>query len=185
MRNGTCLSRPVTLGRRRYRVLSVSPGSVSQTASGAVESCPGGRRRGSYCIRNPGNRFLTLAAVPQMLFAGEHVPMVGICAIEPEQPVEIKAARAQISDGPKSRFGRFNLTRTQHEHLLEENGVYLFAIYRDAGEPELLGLLGVRAVIVEEELRPKWYSVDGREDDYQVAASRLPIDGLAGEADAE
>lgn len=117
------------------------------------------------------------------LFASELVPMVGICVIEPGQPVEVKAARAVISDGPNTRYGRFNLTRKQHERLLKENGVYLFVIYSGDDEPELLGLLAVPAVIVEEELRPKWYSVDGREDYYQVAASRLPIDGLGGDRD--
>lgn len=92
--------------------------------------------------------------------------MVGICAIDSGQAVGIKAARTQISDGRNTRYDRFKLTRTQHERLLVEDGVYLFAIYRDDSELELFGLLTVLAVIVEKELRLTWYSVDGREDYY-------------------
>lgn len=121
------------------------------------------------------------------LFASAQVPMVGICVIEPGQPVEIKAARAVISNGTRSRCGRFYLTRAQHEQLLEAGGVYLFAIYveGDDGDPELLGLLAIPAVIVEEELRATWYEVDHRSDYYQLSASRLPIDGLGGDRDGE
>jgi len=120
------------------------------------------------------------------LFSNRTVPMVGICAILPEQPVEIKAARAQISDGSNSRNGRYNLTRAQHERLVAEDGVYLFAVYRGGDDPELLGLLATLALIVEEEFRDTWYSAgSGREDYYQLSASRLPIDGLGGESSAE
>lgn len=124
------------------------------------------------------------AEVEIALFHSEQVPMVGICAIEDHVPVEIKAARATISDSPISRKGRFQIHRPQHERLLEENGVYLFALYREGADgEELLGLLAVPAVIIEEELRSTWYEVDGREDYWQLSASRLPIDGLGGEAD--
>ena len=122
------------------------------------------------------------------LFANDDVPMVGICVIEPGQPVEIKAARTTISNGTRSRCGRFYLTRRQHEQLIEQDGVYLFAIYVDEdddGDPELLGLLAIPAVIVEEELRNTWYEVDGRSDYYQLSADRLPIDGLGGDSGAE
>jgi len=119
------------------------------------------------------------------LFASNQVPMVGMCVIEPGQPVEIKAARATISNGTRSRCGRFYLTRRQHEKLVETSGVYLFVIYGGDDDPELLGLLAIPAIIVEEELRPKWYSVDGRSDYYQLSADRLPIDGLGGDSGAE
>jgi hypothetical protein len=119
------------------------------------------------------------------LFHSEQVPMVGICVIEDDVPVEIKAACATISDGTESRNGRFQIHRPQHEQLLDAGGVYLFALYSEGvdGE-ELLGLLAVPAVIIEEELRSTWYEVDGRDDYWQLSASRLPIDGLGGEADA-
>jgi hypothetical protein len=121
------------------------------------------------------------------LFASEQVPMLGICVIEPGQPVEIKAASATISSGTRSCAGRFYLTRGQHERLVAENGVYLFAIYteEDDGDPELLGLLAVPAVIVEEELRSTWYCVDWRSDYYQLSASRLPFDDLGGDRRVE
>jgi len=81
---------------------------------------------------------------------------------------------------------RFYLTRAQHEQLLEAGGVYLFTIYVEVGDdPELRGMLAVPAVIVEEELRPKWYNVDGRSDYYQISARRLPIDGLGGDGRAD
>ncbi|MBP1985930.1 hypothetical protein [Halolamina salifodinae] len=124
-------------------------------------------------------------AIPEVaLFASKQIPMVGMCVIEPGQPVEIKAARATISNGSRSRCGRFYITRRQHEKLVETGGVYLFVIYGedDDGDEELLGLLAVPAVIVEEELRPTWYEVDGRSDYYQLSADALPIDGLGGEA---
>jgi hypothetical protein len=119
------------------------------------------------------------------LFASNDVPMVGTCVIEAGQPVEIKAARAVISNGTRTRCGRFYITRKQHEKLIESDGVYLFAVYESGDDPELLGLLAIPAVIVEEELRDTWYSVDGRSDYYQVSAHRLPIDGLGGDRGAE
>jgi len=119
------------------------------------------------------------------LFATEDVPMVGICVIETATPVEIKAARAVISNGTRTRCGRFYLTRRQHERLLDADGVYLFAIYDGDDDPELLGLLAIPAIIVEEELRDTWYEVDGRSDYYQLSADRLPIDGLGGDSGAE
>jgi len=123
------------------------------------------------------------ATPERAIFSSEILPMVGICAIEPGTPVEIKSARAEISNGTRSRCGRFYLTRTQHERLIEENGVYLFAVYNDGSETELLGLLATLAVIVEEELRRTWYSAASREDYYQISAEWLPIDGLGGETD--
>ena len=120
------------------------------------------------------------------LFASEQVPMVGICVIEPGQPVEIKAANATISSGTRTCAGRFYLTKSQHERLVEANGVYLFAIYAETdNDPELLGLLAVPAVIVEDELRDTWYEVEHRSDYYQLSASRLPIDGLGGDRRVE
>lgn len=120
------------------------------------------------------------------LFHSHDVPMVGTCVIEPGQPVEIKAARTTISCGTRSSTGRFYLTRSQHERLVEENGVYLFAIYIDEDDdPDLLGLLAIPAVIVEEELRDSWYEVDHRSDYFQLSASRLPIDGLGGDRRVE
>jgi len=109
------------------------------------------------------------------------LPMMGILAIEPGTPGEIKGARATISDGTESRNGRFYIRRQQHERLVARDGVYIFAVYR-ASDNELLGLLATLAVIVEEELRETWYDAGpGREDYYQLSASRLPIDGLGGE----
>ena len=119
------------------------------------------------------------------VFASEVLPMLGILAIEPGTPGEIKAARVTISDGTESRTGRFYIRRQQHERLVARDGVYIFAIYR-AADNELLGLLATLAVIVEEELRETWYDAGpGREDYYQLSASRLPIDGLGGECGAE
>jgi len=119
------------------------------------------------------------------VFASEALPMLGICAIEPGTPGEIKGARATISDGTASRNGRFYIRREQHERLVARDGVYIFAIYRQA-DNELLGLLATLAVIVEEELRESWYSAgDGREEYYQLSASRLPIDGLGGDHGGE
>jgi hypothetical protein len=120
------------------------------------------------------------------LFASDTLPMVGTCVIEPGQPVGIKAASATISSGTRSCAGRFYLTRSQHERLVAENGVYIFAIYVDEDDdPELLGLLAIPAVIIEEELRDTWYEVDHRSDYYQLSASRLPIDGLGGDRRVE
>lgn len=126
-------------------------------------------------------------ATPEVaLFASDQVPMAGTCVIEPEQPVEIKAACVTISMGTRSRCGRFYIRRRQHERLVEAGGVYLFVLYEEDGEDqELLGMLAIPAVIVEDELRDTWYSVDGREDYYQLSADRLPIDGAGGDAGAE
>ncbi|AFK20216.1 hypothetical protein E6P09_14090 [Haloferax mediterranei ATCC 33500] len=51
---------------------------------------------------------------------------VGICLLKPGTVVEIESA--MVVYGEAQRRGRFLLRRSQHEHLLEEGGVYLFAV---------------------------------------------------------
>lgn len=118
------------------------------------------------------------AVTATALFASDAVPMVGICVVERDTPVEIKAALATISDGSHSRRGRFTLRRDQHERLLESNGVYCFVVYEPGDEDdteELLGLLVVPAFEIED-IRSTWYEPSGRADYWQLSLARLPID---------
>lgn len=66
--------------------------------------------------------------------------------------IEIKACSRRISDGSRSRRGRFYLRRRQHEQLLERGAWYLFVVYEsdDDGEiEEIVGTLAVPARVVD------------------------------------
>lgn len=123
----------------------------------------------------------------------------GIDVVEAGTPIEFKAAAYRISDGTGIRRGRLNLRKQQHETLLENDGVYLAAVYEldedeleaadqdDELPLEVLGLLAVPAERVETEYRSDWYPLEGPRYDYtQLRWSKLPFNGsLAAETDHE
>ena len=91
----------------------------------------------------------------------------------PDVPIEIKAARVRLAS---ERRGRFYLRRRQHERLLAEGGVYVFAVYEEAPGRPIPGLRVAAADAVDALLPDGWTDIDGprSETDYrQLAWSRL------------
>ena len=116
------------------------------------------------------------------------LPLVGLSEIVPGTPVEIKAAQYRISDGPQSRFGRFQIRRKQHERLLEDDGAYLYAVYRPEDgpddDPEVIATVLVAAETVER-YRNDWYDVAGRETYTQLRWTMFPFEALLDDIDRE
>lgn len=66
------------------------------------------------------------AIVEELIEPSSALPFVGIVVLESGTPVEIKSV--SVVYGQEQRRGRFQPRRGQHEALLEDGGVYLFAI---------------------------------------------------------
>jgi hypothetical protein len=69
--------------------------------------------------------------------------------------------------------GRFYFRPEQHAELLEEGGVYLFAVCDADPERELLALKVVPATVVDDALLSWIDGGDGRSDFAQLAWSRI------------
>ncbi|WP_226010508.1 hypothetical protein [Halomicrobium salinisoli] len=100
------------------------------------------------------------------------VPFVGICLLERGTVVEIKSAQVTYADGAR---GRFYVRPAQHEALLEDGGVYLFAVCTSDADREVLALKVVPATVVDDVLgEDPWIDGGaGRSDYAQVAWSRI------------
>lgn len=79
-------------------------------------------------------------------FPGDLVSMLECISVQSGTVIEIKSAVKYLTNG---RSGRFYLRPDQHEQLVEEGGVYAFAVCTD-DERDLLGLKIVPAAVVEE-----------------------------------
>lgn len=98
------------------------------------------------------------------MFAGDPDELLwgGICAVEPETPVEIKATLAVRSSGQGSqRNGAWVIKRAPHEQLLDAGGVYLLVVYQQRRGREHLARMIVPAATVDDVADGKWYDVGG------------------------
>ena len=66
------------------------------------------------------------ARVSELLSPSPMLPFVGMCLLEVGTAVEIKSTMAVY--GEAQARGRFYLRRKQHRRLVDEAGVYLFAV---------------------------------------------------------
>jgi hypothetical protein len=118
------------------------------------------------------------AETTTLLEPSDLVTFSGICLLERATVVEIKSAMVVLASG---RCGRYQLRRGQHEALLEESGLYLFAVCQPTPSRGVLALKVVPASLVDE-LVTSW--IDGGEDclEYaQIAWSRLFDEAEVGE----
>jgi hypothetical protein len=100
----------------------------------------------------------------------EQLPMVGLCLLERGTLVEIKSVVVRYDGGSR---GRFYFRPEQHAALLEECGVYLFAVCEANPDRELLTLKVVPATVVDDALLSWIDGGDGRSDFAQLAWSRI------------
>lgn len=73
--------------------------------------------------------------------------LLDLDVVEPGTEVEIKAAQLRLASG---RRGRFFIRKRQHERLVDEGGVYLFAPYVPDGALPIRALAIATAVYVDE-----------------------------------
>lgn len=89
-----------------------------------------------------------------------------VLLVESGTPVEIKSAQTRLASGNR---GRFYLRKRQHERLVSEGAVYLFAVY----DPRALSVIAMHvapAVAVDERLPDGWTAVEDptrREDGFR------------------
>ncbi len=100
----------------------------------------------------------------------EQLPMVGLCLLERGTLVEIKSVIVRYDGGSR---GRFYFRPEQHSVLLEEGGVYLFAVCEADPEREILGLKVVPASVVDDALLSWIDGGEGRSRFAQLAWSRI------------
>ncbi|AFK18648.1 hypothetical protein E6P09_07685 [Haloferax mediterranei ATCC 33500] len=110
------------------------------------------------------------ALTTELLTPSRELPFVGICLLEPGTVVEIKSA--MVVYGEAQRRGRFLLRRSQHDHLLEEGGVYLFAVCAPNPARDIIAAKVVPASLVDE-FDFSWVSRKTRSDYAQVTWTQV------------
>lgn len=108
------------------------------------------------------------AVTTEAIWPTEDIHLGGICVIEPDTRVEIKSAAVRLASGQR---GRFYVRQKQHQQLLSDGSVYLFAIYAP-GSYDVLCLAGVPATIVDDRLS-SWRDLDRGETYTQVSWSSI------------
>jgi len=89
------------------------------------------------------------AATVQVLAPDTRAPFTyaGICLVDAGTGAEIKSTMLEIGSG---RRGRFQIRRRQHRHLLQNAGVYIFALCRPTYSREVVAVRVVPATLVDE-----------------------------------
>lgn len=109
----------------------------------------------------------TIASTPEL-------PITDREALADGTPVEIKSC--SVVYGEAQKRGRFYLRETQHTQLLEDEGVYLFAVCEPREDPdrEVIAMRVIPADVVGDEIVESWrVAMETRDRCYQVAWSQL------------
>lgn len=110
------------------------------------------------------------ARVSRLLCPSDALPFVGMCLLEVGTPVEIKST--MVVYGEAQSRGRFYLRRKQHQRLVDESGVYLFAVCKPQPSRPVIGAKVVPATTVGG-LVSSWIEAGDRADYAQLAWSRI------------
>jgi len=146
--------------------------------SGAVSSKRGGENAESAVIqRHPELEYVGDsearhydARVSQLLSPSPTLPFVGMCVLEVGTAVEIKST--MVVYGSAQTRGRFYLRRKQHQRLVDEAGVYLFAVCEPRPARPVIAAKVVPATSVGG-LVSSWIDGGDRADYAQLAWSRI------------
>lgn len=110
------------------------------------------------------------AVVDELLCPSKQLPFVGLCLLEVETVVEIKSVMVVIGEGQDP--GRFYLRKGQHEDLVSEAGVYLFAVCEPTPQRAVIAMKVVAATSVDDVVST-WIQCDGRATYAQVSWKRV------------
>lgn len=114
------------------------------------------------------------AVVESPITPSHECPMVGICLLEPGVCVELKSTIPWYDLG--TQRGRFQVRRGQHQRLLEDGGVYLFAVCVPERQRRPVAMKVVPATTVDHEVVDglAWISAGADREDYcQFSWSRV------------
>lgn len=110
------------------------------------------------------------ARTTTLVTPSETVLFAGICLLEADLPVEIKSV--MVVYGENQTRGRYYLRRGQHEKLLADGGVYLFAVCEPTPDRDVIRLKVLPASIVDE-LVCSWIDPDDRAEYAQLTWSNM------------
>jgi len=110
------------------------------------------------------------ARTTTLLVPSREIPFVGLCLLEKDTPVEIKSVMAVY--GESQTRGRYYLRRQQHEHLLNVEASYLFAVCEPRPDRGVIALKVIPATLVDE-LVYSWIDPEDRAEYAQLAWSNI------------
>lgn len=110
------------------------------------------------------------ARTTTLLEPSETIPFVGMCLLEAGVAVEIKSV--MVVYGANSSNGRFYLRKGQHERILDEAGVYLFAVCEPRPSRPVIAMKVVPATIVDD-LISSWINAGDRPTYAQISWSKV------------
>jgi hypothetical protein len=111
------------------------------------------------------------ARVDELVEATPELPIVGMCLLEVGTLVEIKSSMVRLANGKR---GKFYLREGQHQKLLNDGAVYLFAVCEPNPDRDILALKAVPATRVDALIDGKWRDAgDGRPRCYQLSWGRV------------
>lgn len=111
------------------------------------------------------------AIVEETIDPRPELPTVCLPLVEQGQEVEIKSCSVVLSQGSK---GRFNIRQGQHDHLVDQGELYLFAVL-EPNRPVPIAMKIVAATTIDAVLDDdySWLDLDGRETFTQVRWTRI------------
>lgn len=111
------------------------------------------------------------ARVAELVEASPELPIAGMCLLEVGTLVEIKSAMVRLNNGGR---GMFYLREGQHQRLVNDSGVYLFAVCEPKPERPLLAIKVVPANAVGDLVGGDWRDAgEGRPRCYQLSWGRV------------
>jgi len=110
------------------------------------------------------------ARVRQAIWPRSDLPFIGVCVLEAGTAVEIKSVMAVY--GEAQARGRFYLRREQHQKLVADAGVYLFAVCEPRPTRPVIAAKIVPATSAEDVIS-SWIDAGDRPDYAQIAWSRI------------
>ena len=102
------------------------------------------------------------ARVETTISPSETLPMVGLALVERGMLVEIKSAMVRLESGGT---GRFYLRRDQHRKIVDDAGVYLFAVCEPTPDRSVLALKFVPATSLDDVVS-SWRNAGADRPDY-------------------
>ncbi|EJN61579.1 hypothetical protein [Halogranum rubrum] len=150
---------------------------MSSTSRGISPKHGGSRAEDSVLDAVPQLRFVPDtearhydAVVDELLSPSLDLPMVGLCLLAVGTIVEIKSAMVVVGESQSN--GRFYLRKSQHSDLVDEAGVYLFAVCEPTPQRDVIAMKVIPATCLDDVIST-WIECEGRATYAQILWTRL------------
>lgn len=110
------------------------------------------------------------ARATTVIVPDDQLPTVALPVVEIGTLIEIKSVMVVYGEGQTR--GRYYLRKQQHQHLLENGAIYLFAVCAPMPDRPILALKLVPATVVTD-LVSSWIDAGDRANYAQIAWSRI------------